>query len=156
MLDLKFRAWKRFRNAFVNGEVAPLSCGLILMKPPIADHFQTQGGVIVEQFIGISDRNGREIYEGDVVSHTNDYGSWKPTSTGAVVWFDKNAAFGIRPIKTEEKWAFYDPEGKNFSWERVVVIGNIHENPELLNREHRDTRPAFGKDPAEPTLEAEL
>ena len=97
---------------------------------------------IVMQFTGLLDKNGKEIYEGDIVE-------WKPpgdfyrnnVSTGEIVFSED--CFVVQAIKLgsfqpEEEGNvysndFYGPEGREFSWGDCEVIGNIYENPELLN-----------------------
>lgn len=74
-----------------------------------------KGDLVLMQFTGLLDKNGKEIYEGDVVMKT----------------VKDN---GHAPIKMPVRWnqilAGFDINGK--SGHEYEIIGNIYENPELL------------------------
>jgi uncharacterized phage protein (TIGR01671 family) len=77
------------------------------------------------QFTGLTDRNGKEIYEGDIVRPFHD----DKGLYAKIVYFDSVMAFKIAtPDKTTKKtitWKYFKEE--------IEVVGNIYENPELLD-----------------------
>ena len=87
----------------------------------------------VMQYIGLKDKNGKEIYEEDIVK-INDI-NWK------VVWNEYQEGMGyclmpysesiITREKAEEIFCV-DCEDGNDKRKEIEVIGNIYENPELL------------------------
>ena len=85
-----------------------------------------------EQCTGLKDKTGRLIYEGDILATSNNdpkYDLWKPEDWGytVVYWNEKNLCFA------GTKWFIDGPEEESvFNAEFVEVVGNIHENPELL------------------------
>ena len=75
----------------------------------------------VGQYTGLTDKNGTKIFEGDIVKH--DFGDEQIREQYAVVNYDcKYASFMIIPIND---WMYCDKSD-------CEVIGNIHDNPELL------------------------
>ena len=86
----------------------------------------------IGQFTGLTDKNGVKIFEGDIVKGI----AYSITKIGVIVWVDEISSFGVRYAQNLTAW-------ENSSILRCVsmgktdefaaeVIGNIHDNPELL------------------------
>lgn len=95
------------------------------------------GKGVFEQYTGINDVNGKEIYVGDVVEpvrviSTPVFSSVTPLQRPMVVKEDTyvNSKWIARSVGTDN----YSVEDYYFGSE-LRVIGNIHENPELLENE---------------------
>lgn len=118
MREIKFRVWSESEQRYIYGLSRYLfgsddneKCTLY-----IPQDFKA----IFEQYAGLKDKNGKEIYEGDILKFED--------SIFEVGWFSKGARFGFCPIKNCNI-------GMGFSLNRTEVIGNIHENAELLKKE---------------------
>ena len=88
----------------------------------------------IGQFTGLTDKNGRKIFEGDILEGIR-YGN---EERAEVLWIDKAASWGIRYSFREKNESGYT-SWLNSAWFRSindarapVVIGNIYDNPELL------------------------
>lgn len=80
---------------------------------------------IVEQCTGLKDKNGRLIYEGDVVKRHSKYSEEEKDVILQVEWNCKGGRY-ITTDKKHDNWFF-----SMFEYE-YEILGNIHENPELL------------------------
>lgn len=111
MREIKFRAWSELYKEMYY----PTKAGLSGLKSyDILEKFEN-----VMQFTGLKDKNGKEIYEGDVV-HQDDYiEDWHHE----IVF--NNGKFIMEQIKTKSH-NDYIPQGV------VEIIGNIHQNKDLL------------------------
>ena len=82
------------------------------------------------QFTGLTDKNGKKIFEGDIVAQ-NWYDHDEPSddSFGEVVFCEYDCSFSVMDIQKDG----IVPLGRchAYHWE-AEVIGNIHDNPELL------------------------
>ena len=147
MREIKFRAMTRppedfggrhFTSEMVYGTgflKDPVNTWLVSSNEKEALAFGTTKKIVkpetVGQFTGLNDKNGKEIYEGDIAYSQSrcftviiKYGEAKYIGVGVTL-----AGIIVQYIgghKKEEPFMIYS--GKN-DWE---IIGNIHENPELL------------------------
>lgn len=121
MRELKFRAWgENIKEYLSQNGVDPY----IYTLKGISDGFiYDVDAFIIEQYTGLKDRNGKEIYEGDIVG-------FKWTKRLYVVTYRiYDASF----ILENDEWE----EAIHLSLDKddFEVFGNIHENPELLEKE---------------------
>jgi len=125
MRQIKFRGLGNFDSHWYEGD---LSCG---NKPEIikVDGFEVYPES-VGQFTGLHDKNGTEIFEGDICRHgyENKYGKFY--SNNVVVWVQKQCCFALSKrqgkINPYAKITEHTIKQKN-----IEVLGNIHENKEL-------------------------
>lgn len=121
MKDLKFRSWHHGGGdpRVKGGMQYSKHCGLRVFFGNVESE---DLAVEVMQYTGLHDKNGVEICEGDIIS---DH-----VGIGVVKYSKEKAAFRVSYGDGRAKWFIdYTLLGEK---ESIEVIGNIHENPELL------------------------
>lgn len=99
-----------------------------------ATHWTELGeNAIIEQYTGLKDKNGKEIYEGDIVEEDIDLNSKMTDGTFRykVYWNENELCWSLDPISLESI--------HNDLWElnsSCRVIGNVHEPPKDFRPEH--------------------
>ena len=79
----------------------------------------------VGQYTGMTDKNGKKIFEGDIID--------TPDRLVKVVWFAGNAQFDLHFIRYKDEVVITNFKGIHMrDLKEYEVIGNIHDNPELL------------------------
>ena len=126
MREIKFRAWDSYQSKMYSwAKLGELDAGkhlslwnLLIGEVPL---------IRAMQYTGLKDMKGVEIYEGDVVS----YSSWNTedgsSPMGSSEWKAGDVYFvdGKFAVRGNELW-------DTFKYRNIMVIGNIHQSPELL------------------------
>lgn len=113
MREIKFRAWVLKSKAMfdVTDDIS---------------YYVGDKGVSLMQYTGLKDKSGVEIYEGDIIAFNV---GMEGDCVEQVFWSKDGAKF-MHTFSDRPNKAFW--QNTNFLDELCEVIGNIHENPELL------------------------
>jgi len=131
MREIKFRAWDKNKNQMItrfDGIAYVGDNGGNTIKPQLMANIEgyhwcvANWGTDVElmQFTGLKDKNGKEIYEGDIV---NSHAQFEQPYIREVIW-GENCGLVFKPLTG---FNLCKPNEYHFE-----IIGNIYENPELL------------------------
>jgi len=124
MREIKFRAWHIVDNAWLSSNE---------LKQYIS--FQPDRELLVPtnvklmQYTGLKDKNGKEIYEGDILIP-----GWTKDEVFIVVYDEKHARFSEKRSKNN---LLRDGSLLTSKYNPREIIGNIYENPELLKEEKK-------------------
>ena len=124
MREIKFRAWNPISSAMFWSE----RCQNLATFFNYVGSLDLQEDFALMQYTGLHDKNGKEIYEGDVVTgctsyeNDNDAREWTINKPATVYWDEEFCAFC--PFYLNARWRCNVVD--------IEVIGNIYENPELL------------------------
>jgi uncharacterized phage protein (TIGR01671 family) len=126
MRKIKFRAWDAKKKEMLEMFLDDIGPGFLMDFFCNAFEAQMPGenNVKIMQFTGLLDKNGKEIYEGDIVN-ARIYGD-DPFNPQPIYY--EGSAFWV-----DYKFPDFDRTSLCCFPEGVEIIGNIYENPEFLN-----------------------
>jgi uncharacterized phage protein (TIGR01671 family) len=124
MREIKFRAWDKEMKEWVE---TTMGYRPQLTKTDqicsVACVFNGQGNCEIMQFTGLLDKNGKEIYEGDVLK-----------SAGIVTWNQEEVRWSCIDIEWNNRREWHD---MLYLTTPLETIGNIYEHPNLLTEPTR-------------------
>lgn len=135
--EFKFRIWDNLYKQWLKKKV--YHSGIRCNEDGIGQfsYLQHDHGVTISQYTGLKDKNGKGIFEGDILQCPWGFSN-EHFSVGEVVFWD--GAFYLS--KGEEKewpdiipfnlYSFNDTPTRRELWRDATIIGNRYENPELL------------------------
>ena len=126
MREIRFRAWHKEKK--IMREVVSIgwtSCGMgnVLV---VGELMENPSVYELMQFTGLYDKNGKEIWKGDIIDSSS--------SKEIVVYNEERARFEMQSINDVVPIKVF-LKGQN-EVDNIEVLGNIYENPELLENKH--------------------
>lgn len=152
MREIKFRAWDKKNKKML----APLLLAEILWSVDGGYFYcdawdgYMEEELVLMQYTGLKDKNGKEIYEGDIVcfdgfmTADNSFGIepngyiYDEGSVHIIVWNDKLAGWDLN-FEEDEEWKYKRDTRCLLIDKSCEIIGNIWQNPELLEVTNENT-----------------
>ena len=132
---IKFRGKSIYGDEWLLGSLIKIEKDRYAVIPPLNDiEIGKSIGMYevcpetVGQFTGLFDKNGKEIYEGDIL-HTITFG-FNPEEFTAIILY-RNCCFQL----SNGRNLFYFGQSDLTKMDDTIVIGNIYDHPELIKEE---------------------
>ena len=153
MREILFRGKKTGFDEWVQGYIAsPCKNTMCILKEEIPFIEWYVDAETVGQYTGLTDKNGTKIFEGDIIEYEHSLSGYlrfelgedyKPRRSHSCHWDDKHYLhykrnYAVEWKEKDARWILrngsdqHDLRRTSLSMHNGVIIGNIHDNPELL------------------------
>ena len=143
MREIKFRVWDKKKMVFPEDRIYSVFWNPDMNRNEVQNglgDFFSEETHAIQQFTGLKDKNGVEIYEGDILKCPWGFDKNEYFSEGEVVFWEGEFVLSKGPEKFAgwvdicpyDLYEFNDTPTRKCFWNRAEVIGNIFENKELL------------------------
>lgn len=139
MRELKVRAWHKPYKQMCQVESLRFDGNrvytAVLIEEPFYDRKLVEADeIVIEQFTGLKDRNGTDIYEGDIIQFEfwNEKYYRQIAYNSAIASYEAITVASPTSKKLRQKAKYSFSELYKISSKGFKVVGNIHENPELV------------------------
>lgn len=135
--EIKFRAWDK-KTDTMRVVLAYDSSHFVAYKNDDQDNPHWENDFELMQYTGLKDKNGNEIYEGDIVElekgkkYAEKDKVWNNYYRATVVWEEDDCGFTLDTTIRNGEVGGHELK---FLYPHVEVIGNIYENKDLLDHE---------------------
>ena len=130
MREIKIKFWDKVLDSWSKNTRHLITSGEGVYTPEIGNRY------IPAFYTGLKDKNGKEIYEGDyfVIPDYPFYNDGLRNYIGEIYWDDTNYqwAYGVHVVSDRVRGAACGGGIYDIIHTDIEIIGNIHENPELL------------------------
>lgn len=129
-MEWKFRAYDSSTKQMQTSEEVFINNGIVYLRDENTGGLVAKKELIAMLCTGVKDTKGNEIYDGDIIKiHDNELGTWHQM----IFWSNKKCLmFQVRE-RTDFGYVIDDEFSTDYSnFESYEVVGNIYENPELL------------------------
>jgi uncharacterized phage protein (TIGR01671 family) len=130
MREIKFRAWE----PDIDFMTTNIGIDKIHLFDFQGDNITEQEELIIMQYTGLKDKNGKEIYEGDIIAckfhhEFHERIDWSDVDIVGTVFWD-HSGYSLKAVNGEDDTRF--PELHNLNCSESEIIGNIYETLEKV------------------------
>ena len=134
MREIKFRAWHSEMERMYYGKLDDMQWRSEVSAVTKSDIDENYSSFNVMQFTGLKDKNGKEIYEGDVV----EYETYNGKFIGKIVF--EAGMFIMACDKFADSYKALSDFSNSEEWcEELEILGDVHQNPDLLESEEGES-----------------